>query len=93
MIDGEKWAVVRFFGTRLEALQWQMSGAADYTVMAWPDEDLRVHPPGQCSDRLYGSHCSGIATWGPDPFQADVNSDPTPVWGCDGAREGSAMDI
>lgn len=36
---------------------------------------------------------SMAATFGPDPYQSDVNNDPTPVWLCDQCRESKAGDI
>lgn len=53
----------------------------------------KVHEPGHCFDSPYGENCSGIATYGPDPFQEEINGDSTPVWLCEGVRIGSAMDI
>ena len=32
-------------------------------------------------------------TFGPDPYQSEINDDDTPVWMCDTCREESAMDI
>jgi hypothetical protein len=33
------------------------------------------------------------ATYGPDPYAADINDDDTPVWECEDCRHESAMDI
>lgn len=34
-----------------------------------------------------------ICTYGPDPYQSDVNNDDTPVWKCGLCRHESAMAI
>lgn len=54
----------------------------------------RIHEPGNCVDPPYGNPwCSGIGSWGPNPYAAEIHNDHTPVFMCDGARKGSAMDI
>lgn len=48
-----------------------------------PDCDLcKFHP-----------ECSGIATWGPDPFRQEIHHDNKDYLMCQGERYESAMDI
>lgn len=55
---------------------------------------MKVHEPGRCFDPTYGNPwCTGEATYGPDPYQEDVNGDSTPAWLCPGVRDGRLADI
>jgi len=33
------------------------------------------------------------ANFGPDPYKADINNDPTPYWMCRSCRHEAAMDV
>jgi hypothetical protein len=68
--------------------------ANHFTVVEAPDKPTPAPKPSRkprkCPD--CGNADANI-TFGPDPYNEDINGDSTPVWMCAACRYNSAMDI